>query len=103
MTQLAKAVSSIFRMRWITNIKEGYVDSDGSGNCGNAVGAICITCERKMPGIWDTVCASCGGTSCYDHSQVIEGHWFCVKCTAAGSIAVRWSDLLSCTRFGVEK
>ena len=26
------------------------------------------------------VCSCCGDTCCFDHSKVINGHWFCLNC-----------------------
>lgn len=43
--------------------------------------SICTTCGKLMPTCWDTVCAVCGDTSCYDHSGLVEGRWRCRRHT----------------------
>lgn len=59
---------------------EGEVFFGGRGD------SVCVTCSKKMPKCWDTVCAKCWDTSCYDHSFAIDGKWLCVKCAPVGAI-----------------
>jgi len=42
--------------------------------------SVCNTCGKDMPGVWETVCYKCGRTSCYKHSFVIQGYWYCEDC-----------------------
>ena len=74
--------------RWRTNVRDhipvrmvncapGHVGEIFYGGSGSS---ICVTCQKKMPGCWDTVCYGCGDTSCYDHSTAIDKKWFCAKC-----------------------
>lgn len=67
-------------VKWIINIKDATINLDGSVTACTANNSRCITCGKDMPIIWDTVCAMCGGTLCYDHSTVVDGHWSCTKC-----------------------
>jgi len=75
-------LTNVDKGRWITNVDQGHIHPDGHrADCGpGAAGAICTTCGKKMPGIWDTVCAGCGATSCYNHSTVVNQRWYCNKC-----------------------
>ena len=57
---------------WITN----YRDVDKMNDSG---GAICIECRKLMHRVWNTVCYTCGDTSCYEHSIAVEGRWYCIK------------------------
>jgi|SRR6266853_3554083 len=75
--------------KWITNIKDAtehpYYDAvSGKQQIAHGGSSICCTCQKKMHGVWDTVCASCGDTSCYTHSfKVNDGtkeRWVCKKC-----------------------
>lgn len=54
-------------------------------------GAICTTCKKQMPRCWDTVCYTCGDTSCYAHSTAIEGRWYCPKCDPSLELEFRQS------------
>lgn len=70
---------------WITNVKNATAYQRTNAFNGKPLityggNAICVTCGKKMPGCWDTVCAICGDNSCYDHSTAIDGHWYCEKC-----------------------
>jgi len=43
--------------------------------------SVCGTCGKDMPHCWDTVCAGCGMTFCYDHSFIKNGNlWTCPHC-----------------------
>ena len=67
---------------WITNYRDASSISDERGNFfqeGN-IGSLCTTCKKQMLHGWDTVCYSCGDTSCYNHSIVVAGRWYCIGC-----------------------
>ena len=65
---------------WITNVRDAVVNDDGSAHIVGSNGAKCVTCGKEMLRIWDTVCAKCGDTSCYDHSTIVGNQWRCEKC-----------------------
>lgn len=74
-------MSALIDEVFITNIREGTrTVKITSGHEVINQSAICCTCAKRMPGCWDTVCADCGNTSCYEHSQAIDGYWFCQGC-----------------------
>ena len=54
----------------ITNLDEerDYVEMGHS---------VCCRCGKDMPRVWDTICFKCGGTFCYDCSEIKDGHWVC--------------------------
>lgn len=67
-------------VKFITNVRDAravVVDGVTKGHAGDA---LCITCLKEMPGCWDTVCASCGDTSCYAHSHIVGERWLCERC-----------------------
>jgi len=55
----------------ITNIRGSKDGHSGHSRC--------VTCGKDMPGCWDTVCATCGDTSCYKCSTERNGHWHCSR------------------------
>lgn len=59
---------------WITNFKDAT-------KIGNAYwgDSLCVTCGKEMSKCWDTVCAECGDTSCYEHSYQDGRNWMCEK------------------------
>ena len=43
----------------------------------NTGDSICNDCEKIMPICWDSICAICGKTFCYNHVRIINGFWVC--------------------------
>lgn len=84
---LFPAITSAFRKRWITNVKDskqgGELIGGGHARCGDS---LCVTCRKQMPRCWDTVCSICGDTSCYSHSHSDGTSWFCEKCAKAQTL-----------------
>ncbi len=78
--------------KWITHIRDAdfvvFKNAAPSPNPEWCVGgkgsSICQSCGKEMPVCWDTVCAHCGGTFCYDCSVGVDGHWFCKRDRAKG-------------------
>lgn len=70
--------------KWITNIRDAIPvpmkDITGAPFTGYTGSSICTTCKKEMPVCWDTVCAGCGDTSCYEHSETVDRKWYCPKC-----------------------
>ncbi len=42
--------------------------------------SVCNKCGKDMPVCWNTICAGCQKTFCYEDSYVQNGHWYCKKC-----------------------
>ena len=53
--------------------------------------SVCGVCGKDMPACWDTVCAACHRTLCYDCSVVVDDHyWYCKTCDLTGAQPVAW-------------
>jgi len=66
--------------KYIRNIKDAKLNSDGSASTCVENNSICADCGKKMKLCWDTVCCYCGDTLCYDHSYIYKKNWYCKKC-----------------------
>jgi len=71
-------------MSWITNFRDATLSEHKTmqGSPMHHGNSICVTCGKKMPRCWDTVCVDCGDTSCYECSFSTKEHWYCAKCAA---------------------
>lgn len=59
-----------------------YIGVGGEERIGHAAHAVCQTCGKDMPHVWDVICRHCLGAFCYDHAKVVDGVWLCGDCRA---------------------
>lgn len=62
----------------ITSIRMDFVQIEPIGGH-----SVCNECDKDMPKCWDTICARCRHTFCYEHSWTVEGKWVCSACLTA--------------------
>lgn len=78
------------RTKWITHIRHAHGEVVQNANPTSRDrffvsypardnDSICQGCGKELPLIWETICAHCGSTFCYNCSIALDGHWFCLK------------------------